>query len=113
MAEKWGGPGPPKESGPPQVTVSNTYFNGVFDIKSDEKSIRKVPRVRSQKSFAVPIFRSETLSQTISSVFFFRLRRATAAQRPSILRKLLYIDVLPKKIDFRGAQGSPRFSGQK
>ena len=68
------------------MTISDTYFNGGFDRKSDENSIRKVRSVKN-----------------------FRLRRATAAQRPSIVRKSLYIDVLGKILDLRGGQGAPVF----
>ena len=53
------------------MTISDSYFNGVFDLKSDENSIKKVRSVKK-----------------------IRLRRATAAQKPSIVRKSLYIDVL-------------------
>ena len=62
------------------------YFNCVFDINSIANSIRKVHSVKKN-----------------------RLRRATAAQRPSIVRKSLYIDVLGKILDLRGAQGGPVF----
>ena len=80
LAEKWGGPaprgpgfwgemggpGPPRRVKSAPATISDTYFNGGFDIKSDENSIRKVRSVKK-----------------------IRLRRATAAQRPSIVRKSL------------------------
>ena len=72
------------------MTISDTYFNGGFDIKSDENSIRKVRSVKN-----------------------FRLRRATAAQRPSIVRKSLYIDVLGKILDLRGGPGGPGFLAEK
>ena len=72
------------------MTISDSYFNGVFDLKSDENSIKKVRSVKKN-----------------------RLRRATAAQRPSIVRKSLYIDVLGKILDLRGAQGGPFFLAEK
>ena len=81
-----GGPGPPRRVRPAPVTVSEMYFNCVFDINSIANSIRKVHSVKK-----------------------IRLRRATAAQRPSIVRKSLYIDVLGKILDLRGAQGAPVF----
>ena len=86
--EKGGRP-PPKSQAAP-VTISDTYFNGGFDIKSDEKSIRKVCSVKK-----------------------FGLRRATAAQRPSKVRKSLYIDVLGKILDLRGGPGAPGFLAEK
>ena len=42
-----------------------------------------------------------------------RLRRATAAQRPSIVRKSLYIDVLAKILDLRGGSGGAVFFAEK
>ena len=84
-----GGPGAPKS----QIYSGDGLryvFYCVFDINSIVNSIRKV-----------------------HSVNIFRLRRATAAQRPSIVRKPLYIDVLANILDLRGGQGGPRFSGQK
>ena len=80
-----GGPGAPTSQAC-SGAVSEMYFNCVFDINSIANSIRKV-----------------------HSVNFFRLRRATAAQRPSIVRKSLYIDVLANILDLRGAQGVPVF----
>ena len=67
------------------MTVSDSYFNGVFDIKSDENSIKKVRSVKKN-----------------------RLRRATAAQKPSIVRKSLYIDVLANILDLRGGFAPPK-----
>ena len=84
-----GGPGPPRRVRPAPVTVSEMYFNCVFDINSIANSIRKVHSVKKN-----------------------RLRRATAAQRPFIVRKLLYIDILPKFWICGGPKGGPAFQAK-
>ena len=79
-----GGPGPLRRVRPVPGDGLRYVFNGILCIQSVENPIRKV-----------------------HSVKYFRLRRATAAQRASVVRKPLYLVALVKFLDLRGPRRAP------